>query len=50
MLNERELIMELGRNSAEYIIYGNEEIIQWAKRTLDVANNDVNEKVLRCLK
>ena len=35
---------------AEYMIYGNEKIIQWAKRTLDVADNDVNEKILRCLR
>lgn len=34
----------------EYIFYVNEKIIQSAKRTLDGADNDVNEKLLRCLK
>ena len=34
---------------AEYKFYGNEKIIQWAKGTSDGADNDVNEKVLRCL-
>lgn len=34
----------------EYIFYVNEKIIHSAKRTLDGADNDVNEKLLRCLK
>ena len=34
----------------EYIFYVNEKIIQSAKGTLDGADNDVNEKLLRCLK
>ena len=35
---------------AEYIFYGNQEAIQWAKRTIDGVDGNVNKKVLRCLK
>ena len=35
---------------AEYIFYGNEKAIQWAKRTLDGVDENVKKKVLRCLK
>ena len=35
---------------AEYIFYGNEKAIQWAKRTLSDVNGNVKENVLRCLK
>ena len=38
---------------AEYIFYGNEKAIQWAKRTLDGVDGNVKKrffKVLRCLK
>ena len=34
----------------EYIFYGNEKAIQWAKRTLHGINGNVKKKVLRCLK
>ena len=30
---------------AEYIFYGNEKAIQWAKRTLDGVNGNVKKKV-----
>ena len=35
---------------AEYIFYGNEKAIQWAKRTLDGVNGMWKKRVLRCLK
>ena len=31
----------------EYIFYGNEKAIQWAKRTLDGVDGNVKKKVLR---
>ena len=34
----------------EYIFYGNEKAIQWAKRTLAGVDGNVKRKVLRCLK
>ena len=34
---------------AEYIFYGNDKAIQWAKRTLEGVNGNVKKK-LRCLK
>ena len=37
--------------TAEYIFYGNEKAIEWAKRTLDgVDENMKKKKVLRCFK
>ena len=35
---------------AEYIFYGNEKAIQWAKRALDGVDGNVKKKVSRCLK
>ena len=50
---EKELIAELDMDweiSPEYMFYGNEKTIQWAKITLDGVDWNVKEKVLRCLK
>ena len=33
----------------EYIFYGNQKIMQWAKRTSGGADTDANKKVLGCL-
>ena len=35
---------------AEYIFHGNKKAIQLSKRTLDGADGNVKEKVVRCLK
>ena len=49
MLKGKESIVEL-EIPAEYVFYGNEKAIQWAKRTLDGIDGNVKKKVLRCLK
>ena len=49
MLKGKESIVEL-EIPAEYVFYGNEKAIQWAKRTLDGIDGNVKKKSFKMFK